>query len=1344
MSDDFTADTRTTGTVSPNGLSVTGHIETSGDRDWFAVELKAGATYRINLIGRLPNNDSDLDPYLYGVYDSEGNLLPHTTDDDSGSGPYYSEAQVTFSPTKSGTYYVSAGGTNKPQQVDTGQYWLSVRLLDDFEAAYTTTGRVVVGGSVTGNIETNTVTRIDQDWFAVELEAGKTYRFDLEGESTGKGTLRYTKLFGIYDSGGTIIPGTTDNGSGTGLNSLVTFMPTSDGTYHVSAGAVTHRGDGTYTLSVTLDLAANTGTAGTVAVGGSVTSELVAANDQDWFAVTLEAGRTYHFDLEGSPTGAGTLSDPYLRGIYDSDGTIIAGTTDDDGGTGYNSRVTFTPTTSGTYYVSAGAYGSNTGAYKLSVVGGDRTDDFTVDTGTAGRVAVGGSATGYIETSNDRDWFAVELEAGGTYHFDLEGVPTDAGTLADPHLYGIYDSSGTIIADTADDNSGTGQNSRMTFTPTTGGTYYVSAGAVGDGTGSYTLSVTDNDLADDSGTAGRVAVGGSVTSEIEVANDRDWFAVELTAGRTYRFDLEGAPTDAGTLADPYLYGIYDSSGTIIAGTTDDNSGTDHNSQVNFTPTTGGTYYVSAGPVGNGTGTYTLSVLDTDDDFLASTRTSGTVAVGGSATGEIEVANDRDWFAVELAAGSTYRFDLRGAETGDGSLSNPEIHGMYDSGGGEIADTSDEDGGTGHNSRVTFTAETSGTYYVATSGHGSSTGTYTLSATLLDDFTADTGTAGTVTFGGTATGVINSASDLDWFAVDLLAGTTYRFDLEGSTTRKGTLHDPYLRGIYDSGGTIIAGTSDDNGGRSFNSRVTFTPTETGRYYVSAGAHKDSNPGTYTLSVTLPGLDLAADSSTAGTVAVGGSVESGIDSAGDVDWFAVTLEAGETYRLDLAGRPTGDGTLADPYLNGVYNSDGNFIAGTSDDDGGTGHNSRVTFTPTTSGTYYVSAGGAGSDTGTYILSALQLQPGDDFTSDFAADTSTAGTVAVGGSVTAEVGSAADADWFAIQLVAGTTYRFDLEGRPTGAGTLHDPYLNGIYDSGGNFVDGTGDNDSGTHTNSRVTFTPTETGRYYVSAGAVGDGTGTYTLSVTLPGPDLAADASTAGTIAVGGSVQGAIDSAGDVDWFAVTLEAGETYRLDLAGKPTADGTLADPYLNGVYNSDGKIIAGTSDDDGGTGNNSRVTFTPTESGTYYVSAGGAGSHTGTYILSALQLQPGDDFTSDFAADASTTGTVAVGGSVTAEVSSAGDSDWFAIQLVAGTTYRFDLEGSPTGAGTLHDPYLKGIYDSGGTIIAGTSDNDSGTHTNSRVTFTATANGTYYVSAGGNYGFQEGTYTLSVEEVL
>ena len=55
--------------------------------------------------------------------------------------------------------------------------------------------------------------------------------------------------------------------------------------------------------------------------------------------------------------------------------------------------------------------------------------DIAADTTTTAAVAVGGSATGEIETADDKDWFEVELEAGRTYQFDLQGAPSDNGRV---------------------------------------------------------------------------------------------------------------------------------------------------------------------------------------------------------------------------------------------------------------------------------------------------------------------------------------------------------------------------------------------------------------------------------------------------------------------------------------------------------------------------------------------------------------------------------------------------------------------------------------------------------------------------------------------------------------------------------------------------------------------------------------------------------------------------------------------------------------------------------------------------------------------------------------------------
>ena len=143
------------------------------------------------------------------------------------------------------------------------------------------------------------------------------------------------------------------------------------------------------------------------------------------------------------------------------------------------------------------------------------------------------------------------------------------------------------------------------------------------------------------------------------------------------------------------------------------------------------------------------------------------------------------------------------------------------------------------------------------------GTYTLTVIeTQDDYSADTTAPGVIAVGGSARGEIETGHDRDWFAVTLEGGTTYQVELEGSWTGRGTLRDPYLRGIHDSAGSLLPGTQNDNYGDGFhypggfrnpnypptdNSRMDFTPEETGTYYIAAGAWDDLY-GTYTVSVS----------------------------------------------------------------------------------------------------------------------------------------------------------------------------------------------------------------------------------------------------------------------------------------------------------------------------------------------------------------------------------------------------------------------------------------------------------------------------------------------------------------
>ena len=108
----------------------------------------------------------------------------------------------------------------------------------------------------------------------------------------------------------------------------------------------------------------NSSTRYSLSVSDTFSGNLSSSGDRDWVGITLNSGISYEFNLTGSRSGDGTLYDPYLR-LYDSNGTFL--TFNDDGGLGLESKISFTASYTGTYYLSAGSWRDGySGSYRLS------------------------------------------------------------------------------------------------------------------------------------------------------------------------------------------------------------------------------------------------------------------------------------------------------------------------------------------------------------------------------------------------------------------------------------------------------------------------------------------------------------------------------------------------------------------------------------------------------------------------------------------------------------------------------------------------------------------------------------------------------------------------------------------------------------------------------------------------------------------------------------------------------------------------------------------------------------------------------------------------------------------
>lgn len=137
------------------------------------------------------------------------------------------------------------------------------------------------------------------------------------------------------------------------------------------------------------------------------------------------------------------------------------------------------------------------------------------------------------------------------------------------------------------------------------------------------------------------------------------------------------------------------------------------------------------------------------------------------------------------------------------------------------------------------------------------------------------------------------------------------------------------------------------------------------------------------------DVGNDMSTRASLAVDGAhVFSTINSIGDLDYFRVTLKAGQTYEIDMlshAGGPAGV-PLQDAYLE-IYGADGQLLgladggAATTFNTLNSGFDASLQFTAPADGTYYINArafdqdatnGTNGDGVGDYELFAKTVDP------------------------------------------------------------------------------------------------------------------------------------------------------------------------------------------------------------------------------------------------------------------------------------------------------------------------------------------------------------------------------------
>jgi serralysin len=244
--------------------------------------------------------------------------------------------------------------------------------------------------------------------------------------------------------------------------------------------------------------------------------------------------------------------------------------------------------------------------------------------------------------------------------------------------------------------------------------------------------------------------------------------------------------------------------------------------------------------------------------------------------------------------------------------------------------------------------------------------------MPDTVPGDTSTAATISPGGSVDVTVETLGDHDWYKITLTAGTTYVFH---TSSISGSNPDTFLT-LRDAAGVSLA--SNDDGGDSTFSLISYTATASGTFYIDAGTFEDGSIGSYHLTaIVIPpaGADsVLASTATTASLAVTGGIAGNIETASDHDWYAISLAAGETY-IFRTGGIVADGTV-DTTLT-LRNAAGTQLI--TNDDAGEGAYSALRFTATTAGTYYLDVGAFGTTTGAYTLTAFTTPPLTVYTND-----------------------------------------------------------------------------------------------------------------------------------------------------------------------------------------------------------------------------------------------------------------------------------------------------------------------------------------------------------------------------
>lgn len=685
--DDFSADLSTTGLLQP-GAAVAGKFEVAGDSDWIKFQAVMGMHYRFD--ARAAPGMGIVTPDAVAIRDASGKVVQTYA--------------WSFDPGVAGDYYLDATG------LTVGSYTIASTVsADDYSNNNSTSGQLSPGAQQRGMIDFSG----DTDRFKVTLQGGEYYSFSID--TAGK----YMSI-NLRDATGAALEQSFPLYGGTSPALIVHPMITGDyfldvSDYDYATGAVASL---PYTVSLSApvhDVVGDVPAAATaLQLSTTVHGTMQGRGDVDVYRMALLAGTTYAVELASADGSAHYLD----LNISRLDGKVLETASYDK--VGY---YTFTPAVSGDYFAAVKTGGGvpvNYG-YRLGV--SQPVDDYGATSAGAGRLTVGASVNGVLETGGgDRDLFAIDLSAGNTYWF--------SSAVRESWVYGgtvrLLNGAGSELASSTGSNTGVFADT-ISYRAIQSGTYYLEVSTTQRWSGSYTIAAALGVRDDVGNTAASATALGSAApfaGTLEIGSDRDVFKLSVVEGRTYALQTLGVangPTPSVQLNN--------AQGTWLDWATQTGNYTTQFTAV----TTGDIYAVVRSGSDYAPVKYSIRQFDYGvDDFVASTVTKGALPMGGSLTGNLSSGLDTDWIGVQLEAGRSYVFQMLGAASGGGTLgaSGAPYFNVTDPGNLSSARplalrNSVED-------RVAFTPDKTGTYYLVVGDYSYTMagGSYTVKALQL--------------------------------------------------------------------------------------------------------------------------------------------------------------------------------------------------------------------------------------------------------------------------------------------------------------------------------------------------------------------------------------------------------------------------------------------------------------------------------------------------------------------------------------------------------------------------------------------------------------------------------------